>query len=46
MIEAIRALPSQNLPSQVIGPGLLDGLEHVTARVALMLAEKTGQAAE
>lgn len=46
MIEAIRNLPSQNLPSRVIGAGLLDGLEHVTARVARMLAKKTGQAAE
>ncbi|TMV07590.1 hypothetical protein FGK63_08965 [Ruegeria sediminis] len=39
MIEAIRALPSQPLPSQAIGAGLLDGLDYVTQRISLMLGE-------
>ncbi|MCB1339938.1 MAG: hypothetical protein KDK24_02505 [Pseudooceanicola sp.] len=33
MIRAIRALPSQSLPSEAITDGLLDGLDYVTGRV-------------
>ena len=33
MIGAIRNLPHQDLPSQAIGEGLLDGLDYVTSRV-------------
>ena len=46
MIAAIRALPSEPLPSQAFGEGLLDGLEHVNRRVAALLARRTDQAAE
>ncbi|MEY8838959.1 glycosyltransferase family protein [Cribrihabitans sp. XS_ASV171] len=38
MIRAIRALPEQQLPSQVDCPGLLDGLDYVTGRVAALLS--------
>lgn len=46
MIQAIRNLPGQNLPSQAITAGLLDGLEYVTDRIAALLAIRAGQAAE
>lgn len=46
MIRAIRALPEQNPPSQVISDGLLDGLDYVTRRVAALLTRKAEQAAE
>ena len=46
MIRAIRALPDQNPPSQVICDGLLDGLDYVTRRVAALLSNSTEQAAE
>ncbi|MBO9409916.1 MULTISPECIES: hypothetical protein [unclassified Ruegeria] len=37
MINAIRALPNQSLPSEVICDGLLDGLDYVTSRVHALL---------
>lgn len=37
MIEAIRNLPDQPLPSQAIRDGLLDGLNYVTSRVDALL---------
>ncbi|WP_109312527.1 glycosyltransferase family protein [Ruegeria sp. AU67] len=37
MIEAIRNLPDQPLPSQAIRDGLLDGLDYVTSRVDALL---------
>lgn len=46
MIRAIRALPDQSLPSQMISDGLLGGLDHVTRRVAALLAGHADQAAE
>ena len=46
MIQAIRNLPGQNLPSQAITAGLLDGLDYVTDRISALLAIRAGQAAE
>ncbi|MCL6283795.1 hypothetical protein M3P21_09670 [Ruegeria sp. 2012CJ41-6] len=46
MIRAIRELPKQPLPSQAIRDGLLDGLDYVTHRVAVLLGEVGEQAAE
>ncbi|AAV93871.1 hypothetical protein SPO0555 [Ruegeria pomeroyi DSS-3] len=46
MIQAIRNLPNQPLPSQAIGEGLLDGLDHVTRRVRALLSKTSHQAAE
>ncbi|TDK50610.1 glycosyltransferase family protein [Antarcticimicrobium luteum] len=46
MIRAIRDLPNQPLPSQAMHEGLLGGLDYVTGRVAVLLAERRGQAAE
>ncbi|MDP5218616.1 glycosyltransferase [Ruegeria sp. 2205SS24-7] len=46
MIRAIRELPQQPLPSQAIRDGLLDGLDYVTHRVAVLLGEVGEQAAE
>jgi len=46
MINAIRNLPGQPLPSQAISSGLLDGLDYVTHRVATLLAQRSDQAAE
>ncbi|MCG6557353.1 hypothetical protein MB818_04040 [Ruegeria sp. 1NDH52C] len=46
MINAIRNLPNQPLPSQAIGEGLLDGLDHVTRRVRALLSKTSHQAAE
>ncbi len=46
MIGAIRNLPSQPLPSEAIGSGLLDGLDYVTARVGALLSGLAKQAAE
>ncbi|MCE8539793.1 hypothetical protein KBY27_20215 [Ruegeria pomeroyi] len=46
MINAIRNLPNQPLPSQAIGEGLLDGLDHVTRRVRALLSKASHQAAE
>jgi predicted glycosyltransferase len=46
MIRAIRGLPDQPLPSQAASVGLLDGLDHVTRRVAALLADRADQAAE
>ncbi|WP_372571157.1 glycosyltransferase family protein [Ruegeria jejuensis] len=46
MIRAIRELPQQPLPSQAIRDGLLDGLDYVTHRVAVLLGEAGEQAAE
>lgn len=37
MIEAIRALPHQPLPSQAMTSGLLNGLDYVTARISALL---------
>ena len=46
MIRAIRDLPNQPLPSQAMHEGLLGGLDYVTRRVATLLSERRGQAAE
>ena len=46
MIRAIRELPAQPLPSQAMHDGLLGGLDYVTRRVAALLAQPRGQAAE
>ncbi|GHF40071.1 glycosyltransferase family protein [Seohaeicola zhoushanensis] len=46
MIAAIRNLPQQNLPSEAMTDGLLDGLDYVTDRVAALLSLRAGQAAE
>lgn len=46
MIRAIRDLPNQPLPSQAMHDGLLGGLDYVTRRVSVLLAERRGQAAE
>lgn len=46
MIGAIRDLPSQPLPSESIGTGLLDGLDCVTARIESLLSGLARQAAE
>lgn len=46
MIDAIRNLPTQNLPSDAMSDGLLDGLEYVSSRVANLLAGRSDQAAE
>ncbi len=37
MVQAIRALPHQPLPSQAIQDGLLDGLDYVTSRIDALL---------
>lgn len=37
MIQAIRNLPQQPLPSQAMGAGLLDGLDYVTHRIDALL---------
>jgi predicted glycosyltransferase len=39
MVNAIRALPSQPLPSQALTDGLLDGLDYVTDRIKALLSE-------
>ena len=44
MIAAIRNLPKQNLPSEAISDGLLDGLNYVNRRIAALLSEKSEQA--
>lgn len=46
MIAAIRELPNQPLPSQAMSPGLLDGLDYVTRRIAALLGSRSTQAAE
>jgi len=46
MIRAIRNLPQQQLPSQTMPDGLLDGLEYVAHRVSVLLSNPAEQAAE
>ncbi len=46
MIRAIRNLSSQQLPSQVMQPGLLDGLDYVANRVKTHLGRTVERAAE
>jgi predicted glycosyltransferase len=46
MIEAIRTLPNQPIPSQAVTDGLLDGLDYVTARVDALLRGSAQKAAE
>ncbi len=46
MIDAIRNLPNQPLPSQAMSRGLLDGLDYVTRRVATLLASPFAQFTE
>ncbi|QEW22424.1 undecaprenyldiphospho-muramoylpentapeptide beta-N- acetylglucosaminyltransferase [Marinibacterium anthonyi] len=46
MIAAIRGLTARPQPSQSFPPGLLDGLDHVTERVASLLALRRECAAE
>ncbi len=46
MIRTIRALPEQPKPSQSFTEGLLDGLDYVTRRVAVLLAGSADRAAE
>ncbi|MBM3517582.1 MAG: hypothetical protein FJX56_06815 [Alphaproteobacteria bacterium] len=43
MIAALRALPSQRRPSEVIVPGLLEGLENVNRLAAPFLTDVTRQ---
>jgi hypothetical protein len=40
MIEAIRALPFQNKPSEAGADGLLDGLDVVVRRAADLMADR------
>ncbi|WP_174235109.1 glycosyltransferase family protein [Ruegeria sp. EL01] len=44
MIQAIRNLPHQNLPSQTIQDGLLDGLDYVTDRIDTLLSREQERA--
>ncbi|MCA0927868.1 glycosyltransferase family protein [Ruegeria profundi] len=44
MIQAIRNLPEQPLPSQAIQDGLLDGLDYVVDRVDALLGEEQKRA--
>lgn len=46
MVKAIRALPQQNLPSTGEYPDLLEGLDHIVARVKNLLETEEVQAAE
>ncbi|MBB96495.1 MAG: hypothetical protein CML68_18100 [Rhodobacteraceae bacterium] len=46
MIQAIRGLADRPRPSQAFPPGLMDGLDHVTERVAALLALRQECAAE
>lgn len=46
MIRAIRNLPLQNVPSEAMPDGLLDGLDYVTRRIASLLNIPSEQAAE
>lgn len=46
MINAIRSLAQQNRPSAAFPPGLLDGLDYVTDRVAKLLSGTASEAAE
>ncbi len=46
MIAAIRGLSEQPVPSQAMQSGILDGLEHVTRRVRMLLDLPSEQAAE
>jgi predicted glycosyltransferase len=47
MAQALRALPAQNKPSDVVVPGLLDGLDVIRARFSATLDGMPGlQAAE
>ena len=46
MIRAIRSLAQQNPPSAAFTPGLLDGLDYVTDRVAKLLSGTASEAAE
>ncbi len=44
MIQAIRNLPHQDLPSQTIQDGLLDGLDYVTDRIDTLLGREQERA--
>ena len=44
MIQAIRNLPHQPLPSQAIREGLLDGLDYVTDRIDALLSQEQERA--
>ncbi len=44
MIQAIRDLPNQPLPSQAIRDGLLDGLDYVTGRIDALLSPEQERA--
>ncbi|OUS35489.1 hypothetical protein A9Q94_12565 [Rhodobacterales bacterium 56_14_T64] len=46
MIRSIRALAQQKPPSAAFPPGLLDGLDYVTNRVANLLSDPAREAAE
>ena len=46
MIGAIRGLPGQKLPSEVMPAGLMDGLDYVTDRIGALLHQRSDQAAE
>ena len=47
MAAALRALPGQNRPSEVVIPGLVDGLEVIKSRLSAVLGGEAGlQAAE
>jgi predicted glycosyltransferase len=40
MIRVIRDLPGQSLPCEAISQGLLDGLDYVTGRIQILLADR------
>lgn len=44
MAEALRALPDQHLPSEVVVPGLLDGLSNVNRHTQKWLERSAGRA--
>ena len=44
MAAALRALPRQNRPSEVVVPGLLEGLTNVSRRVAPWLETADSEA--
>jgi predicted glycosyltransferase len=39
MVEALRRLPDQNAPSDVLVPGLLDGLDNVDLRIRHLITQ-------
>jgi hypothetical protein len=46
MAAALRALPRQNLPSDVVVPGLLEGLKNVSRLVAPWIVSPEDEASQ